>query len=633
MYESVAFPLAKKLAKLTTILLLAGVAAGCSNELTRFSEGPFSNPFPSGADPITTGSVPAPQRIRSASNDAPLVSASPIRPLRPEVAASPLVRRTASADMLPPPPSAPQLSPSPPAMRDVDPIVTGSTAPAASGAVQAVTSYQGWTKKGGIPFTLGQDDTVTSVAERFGIPVAALLAVNGLSSPADAVPGTKLILPVLSSAAASPAGPVVQPSQRKVADASVSDAQPQFLFQSGAPFSARAAQIPFEARSDVTLANADESEAAILRKKLKKLQEEVDALEASETKKKSASKPKIQETASSVVERPATQKKKAETARASDDEAVAKPKAKKIAAESVASTSDAKPKTIKAPVKTEASSEKLAAAPEAKKIKPKANAADESSTLSQSNERKVAAAKPAKTVAVKQVASKDAVPKAKPAKDSAKPKAIAKAETTASAKPKAEKLASAEKATSKKPKAEQLAKAEPKVKAKPARVVEAAPEKTAASADANQAAEAPSAPVSADDAIVTAKVDPAPVAVDPGFRWPARGRVIQGFDGTGNRGVKIAMPEGTPVKSAGAGKVIYVGEDVKGYGKLVLVRHVDGYVSAYGNNSELLVKRGEEVGRGQELARSGATGDVSSPMLHFELRKGAQAVDPMAYLK
>jgi murein DD-endopeptidase MepM/ murein hydrolase activator NlpD len=626
MYESVAFPLAKKLAKLTTIFLLAGVAAGCSNELTRFSEGPFSNPFPSQADPVTTGSVSAPQRIRSVGNDAPLVSAAPIRPLKPEVSSSPLVRRTASNDMLPPPQSAPQLMPNPPAMRDIDPIVTGSTAPAAAGAMQAVSSYQGWTKKGGIPFTLGQDDTVTSVAKRFGIPVAALLAVNGLSSPADALPGTKLILPVLSSAAASPARPIASDATHKVAEATPAEVEPRFLFQVGAPFSARAAQIPFEARPAVTLANADEGEAAILRKKLKKLQEEVDALEASEAKKKTAAKPakaKIEETSSSAVERPATAKKKVETARAPVEDAVAKPKVKKVDAEKVASADEGKPKNIKAPMKTEASSEKLAAAPEARKLQPKKTAA----------ESKVATAKPATE---KQVAAKDAAPKARSTKDAAKPKAIAKAETTSSTKPKAEKLASAEKTTAKKAKPEQIAKAEPKikVKAKPARVVEAAPEKVAAPAEATQVEDAVPAPSADDDAIVTAKVDPVPpAAVDPGFRWPARGRVIQGFDGTGNRGVKIAMPEGTPVKSAGAGKVIYVGEDVKGYGKLVLVRHVDGYVSAYGNNSELLVKRGEEVGRGQELARSGATGDVSSPMLHFELRKGAQAVDPMAYLK
>ncbi len=123
------------------------------------------------------------------------------------------------------------------------------------------------------------------------------------------------------------------------------------------------------------------------------------------------------------------------------------------------------------------------------------------------------------------------------------------------------------------------------------------------------------------------------VAADPGFRWPANGRIIQRFDGGANRGVKIALPEGTPVKAARAGKVIYVGEEVKGYGKLVLVRHDDGYVSAYGNNSALLVKRGDSVERGQEVARSGSTGDVPSPMLHFELRKGAEAVNPLSYLK
>ncbi len=119
------------------------------------------------------------------------------------------------------------------------------------------------------------------------------------------------------------------------------------------------------------------------------------------------------------------------------------------------------------------------------------------------------------------------------------------------------------------------------------------------------------------------------------FRWPARGRVISGFGAKGGNGdgIAIAVPEGTPVKAAGDGVVAYAGEELKGYGKLVLVRHENGYVSAYAHNGDLNVKRGEKVSRGQTIAKSGATGNVTSPQLHFELRKGSTPVDPTKYLE
>ena len=92
------------------------------------------------------------------------------------------------------------------------------------------------------------------------------------------------------------------------------------------------------------------------------------------------------------------------------------------------------------------------------------------------------------------------------------------------------------------------------------------------------------------------------------------------------------MPEGTPIKAADDGVVAYAGNELKGYGNLVLIRHADGYVSAYANASALLVKRGDSVKRGQVIARAGQTGNVNSPQLHFEIRKGSMPVDPMKYL-
>ena len=128
----------------------------------------------------------------------------------------------------------------------------------------------------------------------------------------------------------------------------------------------------------------------------------------------------------------------------------------------------------------------------------------------------------------------------------------------------------------------------------------------------------------------------AATSASPAFRWPAQGRVIAGFGarGTGgaNDGINIAVPEGTPVRAAEAGTVVHADDALKGYGKLVLVRHASGYVSVYAHNSEIRVRRGESVKRGQVIAASGQSGNVTSPQLHFEIRKGATPVDPMKYL-
>lgn len=118
----------------------------------------------------------------------------------------------------------------------------------------------------------------------------------------------------------------------------------------------------------------------------------------------------------------------------------------------------------------------------------------------------------------------------------------------------------------------------------------------------------------------------------PEFRWPAHGRIIQAFKSGGNDGINIAVPEGTAVKAAESGVVAYAGSEIKGFGNLVLIRHPNGYVTAYANNGDIEVKRGEQVRRGQTIAKSGQSGNVASPQLHFELRKGSTPVDPTRYL-
>jgi murein DD-endopeptidase MepM/ murein hydrolase activator NlpD len=150
-----------------------------------------------------------------------------------------------------------------------------------------------------------------------------------------------------------------------------------------------------------------------------------------------------------------------------------------------------------------------------------------------------------------------------------------------------------------------------------------------------------------DEARPTAPIKPAEKVAsveqsDPGdagaqlFRWPVRGRIISDFGskpgGARNEGVNLAVPEGTPVKAAGSGTVIYAGNELKGFGNLVLLRHADGWVSAYAHNSKLNVKRGDKVSRGEVIANAGATGSVSQPQVHFELRRGNKPVDPLKYL-
>jgi murein DD-endopeptidase MepM/ murein hydrolase activator NlpD len=183
------------------------------------------------------------------------------------------------------------------------------------------------------------------------------------------------------------------------------------------------------------------------------------------------------------------------------------------------------------------------------------------------------------------------------------------------------------------------------------------PVKSAAKGDAKAAAPAVAAQTNVDaqaaakkkpttDAIQTSSVhatDPAPAApltsaqadaagVAPEFRWPARGRIIESFKAGGNDGINIAVPEGTSVRAAESGVVAYAGSELKGYGNLVLIRHPNGFVTAYANNGELDVKRGDTVKRGQIIAKSGQSGNVNSPQLHFELRKGSTPVDPTNYL-
>lgn len=120
------------------------------------------------------------------------------------------------------------------------------------------------------------------------------------------------------------------------------------------------------------------------------------------------------------------------------------------------------------------------------------------------------------------------------------------------------------------------------------------------------------------------------------FTWPASGKVVSGFGGGagagGNDGINIAGKIGDPIKAADAGTVVYAGNELKGYGNLVLVRHKDGWITAYAHNNKLTVKKGQSVAKGQKIAEMGKTGGVKSPQLHFEVRYKAKVVNPQKYL-
>jgi murein DD-endopeptidase MepM/ murein hydrolase activator NlpD len=120
------------------------------------------------------------------------------------------------------------------------------------------------------------------------------------------------------------------------------------------------------------------------------------------------------------------------------------------------------------------------------------------------------------------------------------------------------------------------------------------------------------------------------------FLWPLKGRVIANFGSTSsgerNDGIDISAARGAPIHAAADGTVSYVGDELKAYGNLILIRHANGFITAYAHSDSVVVMRGQAVKRGQVIAFAGTTGDVNEPQLHFELRAGSKAIDPQPYL-
>jgi lipoprotein NlpD len=116
------------------------------------------------------------------------------------------------------------------------------------------------------------------------------------------------------------------------------------------------------------------------------------------------------------------------------------------------------------------------------------------------------------------------------------------------------------------------------------------------------------------------------------WTWPASGKLITGFSDNANlKGIDISGKTGQPVVASAAGKVVYAGTGIRGYGKLVIVKHTNTYLSAYAHNKEIVVKEGQQVARGQKIAEMGNT-DAEQVMLHFEIRRQGKPVDPLKYL-
>jgi lipoprotein NlpD len=114
------------------------------------------------------------------------------------------------------------------------------------------------------------------------------------------------------------------------------------------------------------------------------------------------------------------------------------------------------------------------------------------------------------------------------------------------------------------------------------------------------------------------------------WSWPAKGKVLQGFN-SNTKGIDIAGKEGDPVYAAADGKVMYAGNGVRGLGNLILLGHSNGFITAYAHNQSLLVKTGQQVKKGDKIAAVGQT-DTTSPRLHFEIRRRGTPVNPVAYL-
>jgi lipoprotein NlpD len=174
--------------------------------------------------------------------------------------------------------------------------------------------------------------------------------------------------------------------------------------------------------------------------------------------------------------------------------------------------------------------------------------------------------------------------------------------------------------------------ASPNTKAADAR--NATPPASAAPSATPAPASPPSAPSSANSASPSASAAPNAAVGDDQLQWswPAKGRIVSGFSETANlKGIDIAGTAGEPVRASAPGRVVYAGNGLRGYGKLIIIKHNNTYLSAYAHNREILVKEGQQVTRGQKIAEMGST-DADQVKLHFEIRRHGKPMDPAKFL-
>ena len=512
-------------------LALIGVATimlgGCAD--TGGMGDPFANPFGKSArvDRSPTGTINQPQQQQGSNffadafrpfgdsgaqqQSAPTIERPRVQPRTPVAYDSqPLAASRIASSPLP----APSLASAP--------AVTYAAAPGPSVplARSVSRSVGGWTSEGGTPVVVAQGENAEMIAQRYGVPSATLLSLNGYANRSQVQPGARLVIPVYHAGGARTAAAEPRPVQAPHFEAPRLAAP--HLEAPRAPAPAKLARVEAAPKVD---------QAAILAEKRAKIA----AAKAAEATRQAA-----------------------EAKAAAAKLAAAKPTPAKLARVKLAEAKSAEAKAAEKLAEAEARASKT----ETRHAKAAAEA------------QKLAQAKPA-AVDKKQVVA--ALPTPAPTASAVQPVA-AKFEKPQAAAPAADKTTTA----SLQPAASSVA--------------------------------------SASD------------SANPEFRWPARGRVIQAFGAGGNDGINIAVPEGTQVKAAEGGTVAYAGSELKGYGNLVLIRHPNGFVSAYANNGSINVKRGDTVKRGQTIALSGQTGNVASPQLHFELRKGSKPVDPSTYL-
>lgn len=554
-------------------MLAAGAAAlmaGCS-DASRLSD-PFANPFGS-AD---SGA----QRAASYRG----VDRSPTATIPSRVESRPLPAPGASA-------SSAQRTPAP---------------AAAAAPLPAGPAVAHWTADGGTPITVAQGETAGALATRYGVPTDALLRANGYSTAAQVQPGTRLVIPVYRAGSggsavarsAPAAAPAATTAPVKVAEARwEAKAEPK-------------AEAKAEPKPD------PKAEAAAAREEQRKAEAAAKAARDEQRKAEAAAKlareeeAKAKKSKAAADEQELKRQKKAEAEKAAEEARLAKVAAEKAAAEKAAEA-----KRVAEAKKLEAKKEAELKAAEAKKV---------------ADAKKAEAKKEAE---LKAAEAKAAAEKAKLAKaEAAKSKADATARAEAAKAAEEAKLAKAEAAKAEKAQREAAALAAKEAKEQQAAAAAVAKEQKLAVAEKPAAEAVPAVKTNVPVEEATTRVAATTDGDRPEFRWPARGRIIQGFSSGGNDGINIAVPEGTPVKAADDGKVAYAGSELKGYGNLVLIRHDNGFVTAYAHNGELSVKRGDTVKRGQMIAKSGQSGNVGSPQLHFELRKGSTPVDPTSYL-